>query len=54
MSAPNYLVMEVVEGPTLAERIKAARFRWTKHSGSRARLVMHSTPRTTGASFTAI
>ena len=43
---PNYLVMELVEGPTLAERLKQARFLWRNHSPLRAKLPKLWNPRT--------
>jgi serine/threonine protein kinase len=48
------LVMELVEGPTLADRIAQARFPQTKRSPSRSRLPKRLKPRTSRASFTAI
>ena len=40
------LVMELVEGPTLAERIAQGRSRWTKPSPSPGRSPRRSKPRT--------
>ena len=48
------LVMELVEGPTLADRITRRRFRSTRHCRSRSRLPKHWKPRTSAASYTVI
>ena len=48
------LVMELVEGPTLADRIAQARFRSTKPCRSRSRSPRRSKPRTSRGSFIAI
>ena len=48
------LVMELVEGPTLADRIAQGAIPQTKRSPSRSRLPKRSKPRTSRASFTAI
>ena len=52
--ATHALVMELVEGPTLADRIALGRFRSTKRSPSRARSPTRSNRRTSRASSTAI
>ena len=48
------LVMELVEGPTLADRIAQVRFPSTRHSRSRSRSPRPSTPPTSRGSFTVI
>ena len=50
----DHLVMELVEGPTLAERMSAARYHSTKRSRWRARSPMRSSTHTREASSIAI
>ena len=47
---PDYLVMELVEGPTLADRPAAVRFRFPRSSASRGRSSMRSRRRTRSTS----
>ena len=51
---PNYLVMELIEGPTLADRIHTGSIPSPKLSPSPARSPTPSTPRTKKASSIAI
>ena len=51
---PDYLVMELVEGPTLADRISRGRFRLTRQPASPGRLQRRSTTPTSAASCIAI
>jgi serine/threonine protein kinase len=48
------LIMELVDGPTLAERIATGVLRCTRRFRSRGRLPRHSTPRTRRGSSIAI